>query len=137
MVLFYIYQQPNPLCQKAWMINTNDFSKSLSLLFDHLLESNSNLNISSLFNISRHQFHDKLSMHNPHSFPQLGMVGVSVTDILELVFPPCKLIAVILCTNEECNKVSQIEEAMQTSLPTVCLFLRYIQDYNLIACNRS
>jgi len=69
MVLFHIYQQANPLCRKAWMINTNDFSKSLSLLFDHLLESNSNLNTSSLFNISRDQFHDKLSMHNPHSFP--------------------------------------------------------------------
>jgi len=64
------------------------------------------------------------------------MVGASVTGILELVFPPCKLIAVTLCTNEECNKVSQIEEAMQTSLPTVCFLLRHTQDHNPIALQK-
>ena len=120
MALFHTYQQINPLCRQTWTINSNDIGKSLSLLFDRLLETNSNLNSSSLFNISRDQFRDRLSMHDPHSFPRFGMVGASTTSILELISPSCKLIATTLCTNDACNKISQIEERVPISLPTIC-----------------
>lgn len=69
MILFHIYKQACPSCLKAWIENSNDFSKCLSSLFHSLLEHNSNLNSPSHFNTSRDQFHDKLSMHNPESFP--------------------------------------------------------------------
>ena len=117
MILFHIYKQASPSCLKAWIANSNDFSKCLSSLFHSLLEYNSNLNSPSHFNTSRDQFHDKLSMHNPESFSQFGMVGTSVTNILDHVFPPCQLISVTSCTNNKCNKVSLVEKMYQSHYP--------------------
>lgn len=120
MVLFHMYRSFNPVCRKAWIINSNEVSDFMSLLFDRLLEDNLNLTSSSFFNDCRDDLRDFLSKLDPPSFPRFGPVGASVSSILELVCPPCELICVSSCTSNDCNKISQTQQSMHISFPTIC-----------------
>lgn len=124
MVLFHMYHLANRVCRKAWVVTSNKFMDLLTLLFDRLLENESNLISSSLFNACRDEFRDMLSMHDPHNFPRFGAVGASVSCILELICPPSKLVAVTACSNNACHTLSQPQQLASNSLATICFSLK-------------
>ena len=120
MVLFHMFRSFNSVCLQAWNNDSNKVSDFLSFLFDRLLENNSNLTSSFMFNVCRDDLRDFLSKLDPPSFPRFGQVGTSVSSILELVCPPSELICISSCTSNECNKISQTQQSVRVSFPTIC-----------------
>ena len=69
MVLFHMFRSFNSVCLQAWINDSNKVSDFLSFLFDRLLENNSNLTSSFMFNVCRDDLRDFLSKLDPPSFP--------------------------------------------------------------------
>ena len=133
MVLFHMFRSFNSVClQASWINDSNKVSDFLSFLFDRLLENNSNLTSSFIFNVCRDDLRNFLSKLDPPSFPRFGQVGTSVSSILELICPPSELICISLCTSNDCNKISQTQQSVRISFPMICYSSFHDRIRNLI-----
>ena len=101
-----------------WAVNSNDICDLLTSQFERLLENDANLSSPAPFNMCRDDFRDLLSKQDSRRFPQFGAVDASVSSILDLIYPRNTLMSVTSCTNDDCNKLSRIQQASSLSLRT-------------------
>lgn len=135
MVLFHAYRRGNTIWKGLWILDQDELRVSLSHSFC-VLASQTHIHLRDMFNHFRDKFRDVISAQNPQRFPRTGMVGASITCILESILPSLSqsLHGVALITDLEHVNIPVVTSIeLSFEFPTMCVPL----PESVVACDES